>query len=271
MTKGMPWHWFCRKKLKTLMKTKFANNWLCCKKPWNIKMPSIFVMGAINSRVTRQLCAWCTHMGCLQNGCWNYVYSCEIMYFQSNSKILVTFKFPKCYIFNNCMYAKWDWVIWNYLCQFCERGFWVWIRGIVCVYDGKSPDNFGSIFSICIYLYNVNMVHNMLTLMLDMCYKLLDVMKTCVGRAKVIQTVVEYDNKILMPLLVVAFLFLNHGIDGRVELTPIDDNDNSIFGVLVTWNELFCKGCWKMKFFYSTVYMWGNTFGSSSNSISKMS
>jgi hypothetical protein len=74
----------------------------------------------------------------------------------------------------------------------------------------------------------------MLTLMLDMCYKLLDVMKTCVGRAKVIQTVVEYDNKILMPLLVVAFLFLNHGIDGRVELTPIDDNDNSIFGVLVT-------------------------------------
>jgi hypothetical protein len=41
--------------------------------------------------------------------------------------------------------------------------------------------------------------------------------------------------------------------------------------VLVTSNELFCKGCWKMKFFYSTVYMWGSTFGSSSNSISKMS
>ncbi len=111
------------------------------------------------------------------------------------------------------------------------------------MYDGESPNNFGSIFSICIYLYNVNMAYNMLTLMLDMCCKLFDVMKTFVGRAKVIQTVVEYDNKILMPLLVVAFLFLNHDIDGLVELTPIDDNDNSIFGVLVTSNELFCKGC----------------------------
>jgi hypothetical protein len=41
-----------------------------------------------------------------------------------------------------------------------------------------------------------------------------------------------------MPLLVVAFQFLNHGIDGLVELTPIDDNDNSIFGVLVSSNEV---------------------------------
>jgi hypothetical protein len=89
----------------------------------------------------------------------------------------------------------------------------------------------------------------MLTLMLDMCCKLLDVMKTFVGKAKVIQMVLEYDNKILMPLLVVAFLFLNHGIDGLVELTPIVDNDNSIFGVLVTSNEVILQGLFKNDFF----------------------
>ncbi len=93
------------------------------------------------------------------------------------------------------------------------------------------------------------MAHNMLTLMLDMRCKLLDVMKTFVGRAKVIQMVIKYDSKILMPLLVVAFLFLNHGIDGLVELTPIDDNDNSIFGVPMTSNEVILQGLLKNDFF----------------------
>ncbi len=32
-----------------------------------------------------------------------------------------------------------------------------------------------------------------------------------------------------MPLLVVTFKFLNLGIDGLIELTPIHDNDGSIF------------------------------------------
>lgn len=93
------------------------------------------------------------------------------------------------------------------------------------------------------------MAYNMLTLMLDMCCKLFDVMKTFVGRAKVIQMVVEYDNKILMPLLVVAFLFLNHDIDGLVELTPIDDNDNSIFRVSMTSNEVTLQGLLKNELF----------------------
>jgi hypothetical protein len=38
-------------------------------------------------------------------------------------------------------------------------------------------------------------------------FKSLNVLKTFVGRAKVIQTVGKYDDKSLMPLLVAAFLF----------------------------------------------------------------
>ncbi len=117
------------------------------------------------------------------------------------------------------------------------------------MYDGKSPNNFGSIFSICIYLYSVNKAHNMLTLMLDMRCKFLDVMKTFIGKAKVIQMVVKYDNKIWMTLLVVAFQLLNHGIDGLVELTNIDDNDDSIFGVPMTSNEVTLQGLLKNDFF----------------------
>jgi len=61
--------------------------------------------------------------------------------------------------------------------------------------------------------------------------------------------VVEYDNKILMPLVVVAFQFLNHGIDGIVELTLIDDNDIFIFGVLVTSNEVTLQKLLKNELF----------------------
>ncbi len=85
--------------------------------------------------------------------------------------------------------------------------------------------------------------------MLDMRCKFLDVMKTFIGKAKVIQMVVKYDNKIWMTLLVVAFQLLNHGIDGLVELTNIDDNDDSIFGVPMTSNEVTLQGLLKNDFF----------------------
>jgi hypothetical protein len=42
--------------------------------------------------------------------------------------------------------------------------------------------------------------------------------------------VTKYDSKTFMPLLVIAFQFLNLNIDGLIKPTPIDDNDNSIFG-----------------------------------------
>jgi hypothetical protein len=51
-------------------------------------------------------------------------------------------------------------------------------------------------------------------LMLDSCFKSLDVVKTFVGWGRVIQVVVEYDNKTLLPILVVAFHFLNPTING---------------------------------------------------------
>jgi hypothetical protein len=42
--------------------------------------------------------------------------------------------------------------------------------------------------------------------------------------------VIKYDSKTLMPLLVIAFQFLNLNIDGLIKPTTIDDNENSIFG-----------------------------------------
>jgi hypothetical protein len=68
--------------------------------------------------------------------------------------------------------------------------------------------------------------------MLDLHFKFLDVMKAFVGRAKVIQIVVAYDKKIVLPLLVVTFHFLNPTIDGMAKATPIDDD--SIFGAMTS-------------------------------------
>jgi hypothetical protein len=76
--------------------------------------------------------------------------------------------------------------------------------------------------------YNTTKVHNTLTLMFNSCFKFLDVVKTFVGWAKVIQMVAEYDNKILLPLLVIAFQFLNPSIHGLIEVAPVDDDYNFI-------------------------------------------
>lgn len=47
--------------------------------------------------------------------------------------------------------------------------------------------------------------------------------------------VAKYDNKTLMPLLLITFQFQNLGIEPPFELTTIDDDD-SIFGAM-TSNE----------------------------------
>jgi hypothetical protein len=36
------------------------------------------------------------------------------------------------------VHTKSDSTIWDYPFQSCEGGFWIWIRGIVGVYDGKN-------------------------------------------------------------------------------------------------------------------------------------
>jgi len=89
--------------------------------------------------------------------------------------------------------------------------------------------------------YNVNKVHNMLALMLDPHFKSLDVVKTVFGWEKMIHMVVEYDNKALLPLLVVAFRFLNPNSNGLTKATPVDGDKDSIFGV-VTSNEVTLHG-----------------------------
>jgi hypothetical protein len=53
--------------------------------------------------------------------------------------------------------------------------------------------------------YNVGNVHNVLMLMFDLHFESFDVMKTFVKWAKIIQMVAKYDNKTLMPLLMVVF------------------------------------------------------------------
>lgn len=40
--------------------------------------------------------------------------------------------------------------------------------------------------------------------------------------------VAEYDNKILLPLLVITFQFLNPSIHGLTEVAPVDDDYNFI-------------------------------------------
>jgi hypothetical protein len=53
--------------------------------------------------------------------------------------------------------------------------------------------------------YSVGKVLNVLMLMFDMRFESFDVMKTFVKWAKVIQMVAKYDNKTLMPFLMVLF------------------------------------------------------------------
>jgi hypothetical protein len=93
------------------------------------------------------------------------------------------------------------------------------------------------------FAYNSSKVHNMLALMLDSRFKFLDVVKTHVGQAKVIHMVAKHDSKVLMPLLLVVFLFQNLGIETPFELAIVDDDD-SIFGVM-TFNENTIHGLLK--------------------------
>ncbi len=83
--------------------------------------------------------------------------------------------------------------------------------------------------------YSVSKAHNMLVLMLDLQFKSLNVVKTFVRRAKIIQIVVEYDFMTLMPLLVATFQFQNLNIVGSIK--PLVVDDESIFGAMIS-NEI---------------------------------
>jgi hypothetical protein len=85
--------------------------------------------------------------------------------------------------------------------------------------------------------------HNMLALMLDSRFKCLDVVKTFVGHAKVMEMVAKYDIKSLMSLVVVAFHLQNPSfIDPTDALVVV--NEDSIFG-LMTSNKTTLHGLLK--------------------------
>jgi hypothetical protein len=66
-------------------------------------------------------------------------------------------------------------------------------------------------------IYDATKVCNMLALILDPWFKSLNVLKTFIERAIVIQIVAIYKKKNLMPLLVNFFQFLNLDIDGGIK------------------------------------------------------
>jgi hypothetical protein len=102
------------------------------------------------------------HMGGLQNNLWNDSFYCETMYPPLNPRLLDFFGCLKCYIFNKCVYAKWNLVI-NKVHQLCEGEFWVQIACNMHVYDGKVLAILVPFLAFS-FTYNVNKVQKILAL-----------------------------------------------------------------------------------------------------------
>ncbi len=79
-------------------------------------------------------------------------------------------------------------------------------------------------------------VHNMLALMLDPCFKSLQVVKSFVGHGDVIRLLTKYDVKEVIPLLMTLFDQLNPIIEVVVApcdepVFQIEEKNNNMFGV----------------------------------------
>jgi hypothetical protein len=84
--------------------------------------------------------------------------------------------------------------------------------------------------------FDFHQVHNMLALMLDPCFKTLQVVENYVGRENVIHLLVEYDVKEIIPFLMTIFEWLNPTIEAKVIATPCDafaneGDEENMFGV----------------------------------------
>ncbi len=64
---------------------------------------------------------------------------------------------------------------------------------------------------VATFVYNAPKVHHMIPFILDQCFKTLDMVKVLAGRPKLADMLPKYDNKTLLPFLIVAFHFLNLG------------------------------------------------------------
>jgi hypothetical protein len=102
----------------------------------------------------------------------------------------------------------------------------------------------------CIYFliaYDLHQVHNMLTIMLDPCFKSLQVFQNYVGYWNVIRLVIEYDVKQIIPLLMIIFDVLNPivqasttQVDGSYVGVVVKEEDNNISSVSAYIEESSC-------------------------------
>ncbi len=91
-------------------------------------------------------------------------------------------------------------------------------------------------------------VHNMFALMFDPCFKSLRVLQNYVGRGNVIHLVIEYDAKVVIPLMMIIFYVLNPiiqefaaQVDGSyVGVAIVEEEDNNILCVGASIEESSC-------------------------------
>jgi hypothetical protein len=60
-------------------------------------------------------------------------------------------------------------------------------------------------FLLCLKIFDPQNVHNMIPIMLDPCFKSLQVVENYVGHGKVIHFAFKYDAKTMIPLLMICF------------------------------------------------------------------
>jgi hypothetical protein len=105
---------------------------------------------------------------------------------------------------------------------------------------------------VATFVYNASKAHHMIPLILDQCFKTLDMVKVLVGRSKLVAMLPKYDNKTLLPFLIVVFYFLNVGafFFANVGFSSFDQEDfifghvisnvDHLQGLLKTEFSLFC-------------------------------
>jgi hypothetical protein len=60
-------------------------------------------------------------------------------------------------------------------------------------------------FLLCLKIFDPQNVHNMIAIMLDPCFKSLQVVENYVGHGKIIHLAFKYDIKTMIPLLMTSF------------------------------------------------------------------
>jgi hypothetical protein len=87
--------------------------------------------------------------------------------------------------------------------------------------------------------YSRQNAHNMLALMLDPRFKGLGLVRDYVGGEKVVSIVYEYDNLVLLPLLMQCYKRLHPTAQSQEPITPI--SENSIFGAQASAEEVIME------------------------------